>query len=73
MNCQICRSELKATKADLPLKVRERALVLLQGLPVLECESCYHDLLEDSVLERVDEILAGVSGEEDLEIVLYAA
>ena len=73
MKCEVCGSELKATKTDLPFKVRETAIVILKDLPVLQCASCPQYLLEDSVLARVDEILAHVASEAELEVVRFAA
>lgn len=73
MKCEVCGSELRATTTDLPFKVRETAIVILKDLPVLQCRSCPQYLLEDSVLARVDEILARVASEAELEIVRYAA
>jgi hypothetical protein len=47
--------------------------VILKSLPVLQCRSCPEYLIEDRVLARVDEILAGVSGQNELEIIQYTA
>lgn len=72
MNCHVCGSELRATDTDLPWKARERAIVILKDLPVLQCEGCTHYLLEDSVLARVDEILERTGSKAELQIVRYA-
>lgn len=60
-------------QADLPFKVRATAIVILKDLPVLQCGACPQSLLDDSVLARVDEMLARVDREAKLEIVRYAA
>jgi YgiT-type zinc finger domain-containing protein len=73
MKCRVCGSQLKATKTDLPFKVRETAIVILKDLPVLQCESCGEYLLQDSVMEEVDKTLARVGSEAELEIIRYAA
>jgi YgiT-type zinc finger domain-containing protein len=73
MKCTVYGSELKATRTDLPFKVRETTIVILKNLPVLQCEGCTEYLLQDSVMEKVDEMLAQVGGEAELEIIRYAA
>lgn len=73
MKCTVCGTELEATKTDLPFKVRETGIVILKNLPVLQCRNCPEYLLEDSVLGRVDEILAGSGSQAELEIIRYAA
>ena len=73
MKCTDCGAELRATTTDLPFKVRETAIVVVKGLPVLQCESCPQYVLEDRVLSRVDEILARADSGIELEVVRYAA
>ena len=73
MKCTVCGSELRATTTDLPFKVREASIVILKDLPILQCENCTEYLLPDSVLKRVDEMLARVGSEAELEIIRYAA
>jgi YgiT-type zinc finger domain-containing protein len=73
MRCEICGGELTAIKTDLPFKVREPGIVILKGLPVLQCANCPEYLLEDAVLARVDQILGRVDGGIELEIIRYAA
>ena len=73
MRCTACGAELKATRTDLPFKVRETSIVILKNLPVLQCENCPEYLIEDAVLSRVDEILARVDSGAELEIIRFAA
>jgi len=73
MRCEVCGAALTATKTDLPFKVRESGIVVLKGLPVLQCTNCPQYLLEDAVLARVDQILGRVDGGIELEIIRYAA
>jgi hypothetical protein len=40
---------------------------------VLQCGNCTEYLIEDSVMRRVDEILAAVAGAAELEVIRYAA
>ena len=46
MTCEVCGAELAAITTDLPFKVREVGIVILKGLPVLQCASCPQYLLE---------------------------
>ena len=73
MRCEVCGAALKAITTDLPFKVREPGFVILKDLPVLQCAGCPQYLLEDAVLARVDQILGGVNGQIDLEVIRYAA
>ena len=59
--------------SDLPFKTTESSIVILKSLPVLQCENCPEYLIEDAVLSRIDEILVGISGEAELEVIRYAA
>jgi hypothetical protein len=59
--------------SDLPFKVSEQTIVILKQLPVWQCENCTQYLIEDRVLRRVDEILAGVDCTAELEIIRFAA
>lgn len=68
-----CGAEFRATTTDVPFKVSDTAIVILKSLPVVQCAKCPEYLLEDAVLRRVDEILARVNGEAELEIIRYAA
>lgn len=72
MKCTVCGADLVATSTDLPFKVRDAAIVIVKGLPVLQCPGCPEFLLDDSVLQRVDEILARADSAMELEIVSYA-
>ena len=40
---------------------------------MLACGNCGDYLLEDAVMSRVDEILSGVAGTTELEVIRYAA
>jgi YgiT-type zinc finger domain-containing protein len=73
MKCAVCGARLSSTITDLPFKVTDTSIVILRGLPVLECESCPEYLLDDAVMSRVDEILAHIDGAAELEIIRFAA
>jgi YgiT-type zinc finger domain-containing protein len=73
MKCNNCGAELQSTSTNLPFKVTETSIVIIKGLPVIQCGSCTEYLIEDSVFSRVEEILAGVDSAVELEIIRYAA
>lgn len=73
MKCTICGAELRTGTTDLPFKVSDTAIVILKSLPIIQCAKCPEYFIEDGVLQRVDEILAGVEGGTELEIIRYAA
>ena len=64
---------MKRVVSDLPFKTSDHAIVILKSMPVLQCENCTEYLIEDPVLSRVDEILAGISGATEHEIIRYAS
>ena len=51
----------------------DRTIVVIKKLPVMQCEGCIEYLIEDAVMARVDELLSGVDGSIELEIVPFAA
>jgi YgiT-type zinc finger domain-containing protein len=73
MKCHVCGSGLKATIADLPFRVRENAIVIVKGLPVLQCESCGEFLIEHPIMERLEAILDQTDQGAELEIIRFAA
>ena len=64
---------MNSTVSDLPFKTTDNSIVILKSLPVLQCGNCTEYLIEDAVLSRVDEILAGISRAAELEVIRYAA
>lgn len=73
MKCHVCGSRMEPVITDLPFKVSETTVVILKGLPVLQCDNCSEYLLEDEVMSRVDEILQRVDTAAVLEVIHYAA
>lgn len=73
MKCRVCGSEMRPAVTDLPFKVSETTIVILKGLPVVQCDGCSEYLLEDRVLKRVEEILEKVDTGAELEVIKYAA
>jgi YgiT-type zinc finger domain-containing protein len=73
MKCTVCGARMRSTRSDLPFKTSEQTIVILRDLPVLQCENCAQYLIEDTVLGRVDEILATSDRAAELEIIPYAA
>lgn len=73
MRCSVCGCEMRDQVTDLPFKTSDSTIVILKGLPVLQCVSCKEYLIPDEVMERVDLILRNTSATAELEIVRYAA
>ena len=73
MKCAVCGAEMRAGTSDLPFKTTEQTIVIVKGLPVLQCGNCAQYLIEDDVLARVDDILAAVDGAAELEVIRFAA
>ena len=73
MKCTLCGSKLSPLITDLPFKVSDTSIVILKGLPVLQCDNCREYLLNDLVMNRVEEILQRADAAAELEIIRYAA
>lgn len=73
MICHSCGSKMKEIITDLPFKANEKSIIIVKGLPVLQCSSCREYLLKDSVMERVEAILKSADKSIELEIVRFAA
>jgi YgiT-type zinc finger domain-containing protein len=73
MRCHLCGAALEPQTTDLPFKIGPKTIVILKELPVLQCETCGEYLLADQVVARIDEILARIEPEAELEILRYAA
>lgn len=73
MKCTTCGAELHPQQTDLPFKVGQHTTVVVKQLPVLECDSCPEFLIEDEVFVRVEQILAGVNAEAEIEVIPFAA
>jgi YgiT-type zinc finger domain-containing protein len=73
MKCHVCGGVLEPVSTDLPFKLSQRAIVVIRDLPVLQCGACHDYLLEDPVMSRVDEILAGIAQGTGVEVVRFAA
>ncbi len=73
MRCGVCGSKLRPLITDLPFKLSDTSIVILKGLPVLQCDNCREYLLDDPVMSRVEKILQRADTAAELEIIRYAA
>ena len=73
MKCTTCGSALHSVVTDLPFKVADQSIVVIKGVPLLQCDACPEYVLVDSVMGAVDSILARVDQTTELEIVRFAA
>jgi YgiT-type zinc finger domain-containing protein len=73
MKCHLCGSKLERLITDLPFKISDATIVILKGMPILQCDNCGGYLIDDLVMSRVEEILERVSADAELEIIRYAA
>jgi YgiT-type zinc finger domain-containing protein len=73
MKCRVCAGQLRPTRTDLPFKVSERTIVIVKGLPVLQCERCSEYSMDDATFAAVEEMLARTDKAAELEIVPFAA
>jgi YgiT-type zinc finger domain-containing protein len=72
MKCHNCGGRLEKVVTDLPFKIGYNSIIIIKKLPVLQCQNCNEYLIEDSVMEKVDDILNKVDRTAELEILSYA-
>ena len=72
MICYNCGGKLEKIITNLPFKVKQDCIIIITGLPVLQCQNCNEYLIEDSVMEKVDSILNKIDRTAELEILSYA-
>ena len=72
MICHICGGKLDSLTTDLPFKIRNKSIIIIKNLPVLQCQNCSEYVIEDPVMARVDEILNNINKTTELEILSYA-
>ena len=73
MRCRVCGSQQNQTVTDLPFKLGEHTIVILKGLPTLQCARCAEYSLADTTFVRVEQLLARVESGTELEIIAFAA
>ena len=73
MKCTVCGARMNPIVTDLPFKLSEERIVILKQLPVLQCGTCREYLIEDTVMKRIDTVLAQADSTAELEVIRYAA
>jgi len=72
MICHNCGAKLEKLITNLPFKVNYDSIVIIKGLPVLQCQNCNEYLIEDEVMQNVDIILNRIDKTAELEVLSYA-
>ena len=72
MICHNCGGSLESLVTNLPFKLSDFCIVIIKGLPVLQCGNCSEYVIEDEVLEKVDIILNKIDATAELEVLSYA-
>lgn len=73
MKCHVCGVQMRRVVTDLPFRVNRSVMIILKGLPLLECGECGAYALEEAVMERIHEIIGRLQSPTHLDAVLYAA
>jgi YgiT-type zinc finger domain-containing protein len=73
MICHNCGGELESLITNLPFTVDHNSIVIIKGLPVLQCRNGGEYLIDDAVMEKVDSILTRIDKTTVLEVLSYAA
>jgi YgiT-type zinc finger domain-containing protein len=72
MICHNCGGKLEKLITNLPFKVNHDSIVVIKGLPVLQCQNCSEYSIEDEVMQNVDTILNRIDKTAELEVLSYA-
>jgi len=73
VKCHVCGSKMQSINTDLPFKVNDATIIIMNDLPVIQCNGCSEYLLDDPVLKRVEAIIENAETEAELKIIRYAA
>ncbi|OGF63138.1 MAG: YgiT-type zinc finger domain-containing protein [Candidatus Fischerbacteria bacterium RBG_13_37_8] len=73
MICQKCGAKLENVITDFPFKIRDNSIVIIKGLPILQCQNCNEYLIEDPIMEKIDVILDRIDITAELEILNFVA
>ena len=72
MICHNCGGKLENLITNLPFKVNYDSIVIIKGIPVLQCQNCNEYSIEDEVMQNVDAILSKIDKIAELEVLSYA-
>ena len=72
LNCHNCGGSLENLITNLPFKLSDDCIVIVKGLPILQCRNCNEYVIEDKVMEKVDDILNKIDTTAELEVLSYA-
>jgi len=72
MICHNCGGTLENLVTNLPFKIDYNSIVIIKGLPVLQCQNCSEYSIEDEVMQKVDSILNRIDKTAELEVLSYA-
>ena len=64
---------MNSVTSDLSFKISEKTILIVKGLPVIQCSNCGEYLIQDSVMAVLDKILATVARDAELEVIRYSA
>jgi YgiT-type zinc finger domain-containing protein len=67
----VCGGAMKSIKTGIPFKMCLTMTVIINNLPVIQCESCGAYIFDDLVLKQVDKILDNVNTDAQLEVIGY--
>lgn len=71
LDCHNCGGNLENLITNLPFKLKDDCIVIIKGLPVLQCQNCNEYVIEDQVLEKIDSILNKIDTTAELEVLNY--
>jgi len=72
MTCHVCGGQLNSLVTTLPVKEDRDRIIIIKGVPLLQCDNCREYVIEDAVMDKIDVLLSKVDATAELEVLNYA-
>ncbi len=73
VRCHVWGGEMRKAVTDLPFRLGDHRILVVENLPVDQCSSCSEGLIEDKIMTAVDAMVDGIDQAAELEVRQYAA
>ncbi|UQA62467.1 YgiT-type zinc finger protein [Polyangium aurulentum] len=73
MLCMTCGGDMEDRITDLPFKLGDHSIVIVNDVPVLQCPHCHAYLMRAPVMAQIERLLESTSQTAELAILRYAA
>ena len=64
---------MESLQTDLPFKLENNRIIVVKGIPVVQCTSCNEYVIDDPVMETLEHLFQSMDEAAELEIRSFAA